>query len=61
MVLLEVHEEKHVTRFAKGVSNFSTLTRHNSACSPAIASKFCGMNFTTLDNIVTKFNLITLL
>jgi len=36
-------------------SNFSTVTRHNSACSPAAnTSKFCGMNVATLDKIVTK-------
>jgi len=38
-------------------SNFPTLTKHNSACSWAIASKFCAMNFTTLDNTVTKCEL----
>jgi len=51
----------YVTGFARRglihASNFSNLTRHNSAYSAVIASKFCGMNFTTLDNTVTKFEL----
>jgi len=50
-----------VTGFAKRglihVFNFSTLTRHNSAFSPANTSKFCGKNVTTLDHIVTEFEL----